>query len=284
MMGLALLLALAAIPLGHTLASNAALAQDEKKFVKSNLIYSGALSATWPICTYYFGFNAAKAPFGNALVRKAFIAAVDRQSLASALGSSVLPAMTFTPPGMFGHVDGFSEGVGIPYSPPLARQWLTDAGYPNGQGLPQIKAAFATGLTGFYTTTVSAQFAQFNWSHNLSATVALQSMEASAFLLALQTDPPQIWYIRWCTDQPDTHEAYYFLYDGVNARRIAFGNWQNTTYDNLLSQALGTSDLTARKLLYKQAEKILVETDAVMLPMHYSDALRQRIFLPMVLK
>ncbi|MCL5998931.1 MAG: ABC transporter substrate-binding protein [Chloroflexi bacterium] len=237
-------------------------------------------TTTVTICTYYLGFNTAKAPFNNVLARKAFVAAMDRQSLPAILDNVVLPAMTFTPPGVFGHVDGFAEGVGVPYNPAQAKQWLAEAGYPDGQGLPQTRAVFAPGLTDFVTTTRSAQFAQYNWSGNLSATVTIVFMEASAFLLALQTDPPQMWYIRWCTAQPDADDAYYFLHDGIDARRVAFGNWQNATYNGILAQALATSDPGIRRQLYKQAEQILVGTDVVMLPMHYSGAFFRRVYLP----
>mgnify|MGYP005854394783 CR=1 FL=1 len=96
-------------------------------------------------CTYYYGFNTAKAPFHNCLVRKALAAAIDRQGLVTAVfGGYQQPALTFTPPGIFGHVDGLAEGVGIPYDPMQARAWLQQAGYPNGQGLPAITLWFNT--------------------------------------------------------------------------------------------------------------------------------------------
>jgi oligopeptide transport system substrate-binding protein len=96
-------------------------------------------------CTSYYGFSVSQAPFDNPLVRKAFAAATDRQGLVNTLfGGTQRPALTFTPPGVFGHVDGYAEGVGIPYNPTQARQWLADAGYPNGQGLPPITLWFNT--------------------------------------------------------------------------------------------------------------------------------------------
>ena len=88
-------------------------------------------------CTYYYGFSTSQPPFNNPLVRKAFIAATDRYGLIrDVLGGIQREALTFTPPGVFGHVDGYAEGVGIPFNPTQARQWLAQAGYPNGQGLP----------------------------------------------------------------------------------------------------------------------------------------------------
>ncbi len=113
--------------------------------VRADPLLSGDLRV-YPIsCTYYYGFSVAQPPLDNPLVRKAFIAAVDRQGLIdSVLGGVALPALTYTPPGIFGHVDGYAEGVGIPYDPVQAREWLAEAGYADGQGLPEITLWFNT--------------------------------------------------------------------------------------------------------------------------------------------
>lgn len=281
--GLALFFAFTVNALGRSTTPNDTRLQDEWNILEKGWSQEKTLSPTFPVCTYYFGFNTAKAPFTSTLVRKAFIAAIDRSSVPSFLGNTSWPAMTFTPPGVFGHVDGFMEGVGVPFNPNQARQWLADAGYPNGQGLPDIQVVGAPGLTGQITTAYSLQFVQWSWENNLNVPVLITVMDGSVYLALLQEDPPQIWYLRWCTDQPDQQEAYYYLHDGVEPYRIAFGNWQNTTYDGFLAQAIGTPDPDSRKLLYEGAEEILVETDAVMLPMHYSlPAMRPRVFLPMV--
>ncbi len=214
------------------------------------------------LCTYYYGFNTTKEPFDDVQVRKAFIAAVNRQGVIDdALGYPRQPALTFTPPGIFGHVDGYTEGIGIPYNPTQAQQWLADAGYPNGQGLPEITLMYNTSAG----HQAIAEYIRQNWIDNLGVTVALSDANWSDYLNLLQTDPPQIWRMSWCRDYDD---AYNFLYDGV-MWRVPYGNWSNPTYDSLLSQAAQTAEPAIRESLYKQAEEILVETDAVMLPIYY---------------
>ena len=79
-----------------------------------------------------------------------------------------------------------------------------------------------------------------------------------------------MWRQGWCFDQ---YDAYNFLYDGIFSSiggRTKFGNWNNPTYDALLNQAAQTADPNTRRALYKQAEEILVETDAIMLPIYYN--------------
>jgi oligopeptide transport system substrate-binding protein len=212
-------------------------------------------------CTYYYGFSISEEPFDNVLVRKAFIAATNRRGLISAVtGGSQQPALTYTPPDIFGHVDGYAENVGIPYNPNQARQWLSDAGYPNGQGLPAI--------TLWYNTSEGhqaiAEYIRNSWHDVLGVNVSLQHISWNDYLDQLGKGEFQVWRNGWCMDYPD---AYNFLHDGIS--KSNFGNWSNPTYDNLLEQATHESNSDTIKSLYKQAEEILVETDAVMLPLYY---------------
>lgn len=215
-------------------------------------------------CTSYYGFSTSQPPFNNPLVRKAFIAATDRQGLINTvLGGIQRPALTFTPPGVFGHVDGYAEGVGIPYNPTQARQWLAQAGYPNGQGLPPITLWFNTG-SGHQAI---AEYIRQNWYTTLGVSVTLQSLPWGDYLSQLNNGQFQIWRLGWCMDYPDANN---FLRDGVAPDRGAYGGWYNATYEGLLDQAAREQNPQTRKVLYKQAEEILVETDAVMLPLYYS--------------
>lgn len=224
-------------------------------------------------CTYYYGINFTKSPFTSTLVRKAFIAAANRQGLINdVLSGPQTPALTYTPPGMFGYVDGAAEGVGVPYDPVQARQWLTDAGYPSGQGLPPITLWFNTST--FHQPI--AQYIRQNWIDNLGVTVTLAYTTWNPnYQNLLRTDPPQVWRLGWCLDHRD---AYNFLEEGIN--HAYFANWNNGTYNSLLSQAAQTVDSNARKALYKQAEEILVETDAVMFPIyHYANGVAAKPYL-----
>ena len=215
-------------------------------------------------CTYYYGFSTAQPPFNNPLVRKAFAAATDREGLIrNVTGGLQQPALTFTPPGVFGHVDGYAEGVGIPYNPTQARQWLADAGYPNGQGLPPITLWFNTS-PGHQAI---AEYIRGKWYTTLGVSVTLQSLSWSEYLGQLNNGQFQIWQLGWCMDYPDANN---FLRDAIEHHRGAYGGWYNATYEGLLDQAARTPDTDARKALYKQAEEILVETDAVMIPLYYS--------------
>lgn len=214
-------------------------------------------------CTYYYGFSVSQPPFTSTLVRKAFAASIDRRELINVtLGGGRQPALTLTPPGLFGHIDGATEGIGIPYDPSQAMQWLADAGYPDGQGLPPVTLWFNTSQ-GHQTI---AEYVRDSWHTVLGVTVTLQSLPWSEYNGEVGTGQSQIWKGGWC---PDYHDPYNFLHDAVIPARSSYGNWMNATYDGLLNQALQEPDPNVRKTLYRQAEEILVEDDAVLIPVYY---------------
>jgi hypothetical protein len=73
-------------------------------------------------------------------------------------------------------------------------------------------------------------------------------------------------------DYPDANN---FIRDvfarGGNANPPDGGvNWDNPTFESVTAQAAAEQDPDSRKALYKQAEEILVETDAVIIPIYYS--------------
>lgn len=235
-----------------------------------------------PICTFFLGFNTAKAPFDKPLVRQAFAAAVDRKALVGLLPETGSPAMTFTPPGIAGHVDGFRDGVGIRYDPVQARQWLGDAGHPGGAGLPELEVVYSQGTSD--STLHVAQFLQATWRTELAVKTTVVVMEHGAFLERLLTDPPQAWFHRSCVDDPVAQDASYFLGDVIDYWRHALGDWRNSDYDDLLRRAAAAEDVAVRAELYHQAEEILVEIDAVLLPLYYTGVGIQPtlLFLPLL--
>ncbi len=225
-------------------------------------------------CNYYYGFSTSQPPFNNPLVRKAFSAATNREGLIrDVLKGFQRPALTFTSPGVFGYVDGYAEGVGIPYNPTLARQYLALAGYPNGDGLPPITLWFNTS-TGHQAI---AEYIRDSWSAALGVTVNLQSLDWATYLIQYRTGQFQVWRMSWCLDYPD---AYNFLREVIANNGGAYGGWYNPTYEGYLDQANLSQDPATRKALYKQAEEILVETDAVTLPLyHYGSNVATKPYL-----
>ncbi|MGD8586811.1 MAG: ABC transporter substrate-binding protein, partial [Chloroflexota bacterium] len=213
-------------------------------------------------CNYYYGFSTSEPPFDNALVRRAFSAAIDRAGLIDDLGLSEAPAVTYTPHGVFGHIDGYAEGVGLPYNAAEAQGWLADAGYPGGAGLPPITLWFNESAG----HQAIAEQARASWYNTLGVSVTLQTLPWEEYLPFTETGGAQIWRLGWCADYL---EAQNFLANSVYGNINRLGGWSNPAYDSLLDLALAQPDESARLDLYRQAEEILVETDAVLAPIYH---------------
>ncbi|MFN6962794.1 MAG: peptide ABC transporter substrate-binding protein, partial [Pyrinomonadaceae bacterium] len=80
-----------------------------------------------------YEFNTQKAPFSDRRVRRALAIAIERERLAEGeLEGSVRPALRYLP-------FGGETGVGIIQDAAEAKRLLADAGYPEGEGFPQVK-------------------------------------------------------------------------------------------------------------------------------------------------
>lgn len=151
----------------------------------------------------------------------------------------------------------------LDYDPEWARAWLAEAGYPGGEGLPKI--------TLMYNTSEGhgriAEAIQSMWAETLGVEVELNEQEWDAYLKTLSEDPPQIWRMGWCADYPDQHnwvfEVFHSAY-GENRTR-----WHNEEFDRLTEEARGELDLDRRRELYRRAEIILCDEEAVIIPLYY---------------
>jgi peptide/nickel transport system substrate-binding protein len=95
----------------------------------------------------YLWFRCSKPPFDNVLLRRAAAHAIDRSVILDVLGVSGHPSNAWISPVKFGYVDtpNYPE-----YNPEECQRLLAEAGFPNGQGLPELE--YITSV-GFYPKT-----------------------------------------------------------------------------------------------------------------------------------
>jgi oligopeptide transport system substrate-binding protein len=208
----------------------------------------------------YFGFNVKKPPFDNPKVRQAFAYALDRDYYPELLQSGQKPTTSFISPGLV----GYNPNVGLKYDPQKAKRLLAEAGYPNGQGFPTVHLSYQT----LYELQKEAEIAQYLWKKNLNVNVRLDNVEWKVLLSKLHDDPPEIFRMGWFVDYPDP-DSYLnlFLSDSGNN----YTNWKNKTYDALVNQAVVTMDPVKRKALYDQAQRLLLEKMAVIVPTYVAE-------------
>jgi oligopeptide transport system substrate-binding protein len=191
-------------------------------------------------------------PLNNPAVRKAFSMAIDRNALIRDVASGLgLPATSIIPPGMPGHVEGL--GANYDYNPQGARDLLAQAGYPNGQGFPQLTFNFAT--TG--ANQRRAEFIQAQLKQNLNIDIALNSQESKVEIQSFNSKNYQMAYHGWGADYPDPQDWFHTLF-GCTGGNNKF-NYCNQTVDQLVQQADAGTNLDERVQIYTQAQRLLVD-------------------------
>jgi oligopeptide transport system substrate-binding protein len=204
--------------------------------------------------TEYVGFDARRPPFDDPRVRRAFVLATDKETLADVvLGGYVSPAMGgLIPPGMPGH----SPGIALPYDPDQARQLLAEAGYPGGRGIPVLELPTRRGHEPM------DEYLQAQWRENLGLEITWVQMEWRSFLEHLFRGTPRIWCVAWAADYPDPDN---FLRAGTWK---SYTGWQSKAFDGLVEGARRVMNQGERIKLYQEADRILVEK-AVIMPLSH---------------
>jgi ABC-type oligopeptide transport system substrate-binding subunit/DNA-binding SARP family transcriptional activator len=218
------------------------------------------VSSPWPI-TLYLLFRVDEPPFDDPRVRRAFGYAVDLERLArEAFPDQRLPATGgFVPPGMPGH----SPGIGLAYDPDLARRLLAEAGYADGQGFPPVRWLHASGSTEEQVV----PFLRASWRRNLALDLEAHNLEWKELLQQLLKDPPHMHMLGWSADYRDPDNFLHVVFhsgEGINDPR-----WHNARFDALVEEAARVRDQERRMALYREADRILVAEEAVIMPLSY---------------
>ncbi len=217
----------------------------------------------------YIGFNVKKPPFDNPLVRRAFSAAVDRSKIAELIQGAGIPTTSWIPQGML----GYDPEIGIEFNPDKAKTWLAEAGYPGGNGFPEIIFLYPD----VGNNRIVSEALQNMWKRYLGVHVELQNQEWKVYLSTLDTDPPQVFRANWGADFPDPHNF-------MNLFECNSGNnetkWCDKMYDELVERAAAEDNTEKRVAIYREAQRILTETEVPIAPIMTS--IQQSMIKPYV--
>ncbi len=242
------------------------LANSDWEILREDPVLGKHLHSVATLCTHYYGFNTAKPPFNEVLVRKAFIAAIDRETLASSVIKLGEPARWFTRPGIYASGD-ISDTLGVPFNVNQARAYLRDAGYDNRtKRLPTI----TLGVNSNDTHERIAETIVQMWKNNLGVEVRVNKLDWKSYLPSLRDDAPQMFRLGYCAYYPDAAN-----FGGVFQARSAdnFTRWSNPQFDQWIDAAAREVDLAKRRGLYRAAEKMLVEDQAIIAPLWWTTRL-----------
>jgi oligopeptide transport system substrate-binding protein len=246
--------------------------------IRADATLSAELSQNPSLCTYFYGFNTTAPIVSDVRVRRALSMAVDRQSLIdNVLKGGQQPAQWFARPGLAAAptMDTHPD-LGIKYDPEAAKAELQ--AYLDETGT----TADALDLTVMFNTSSGhqriAEAVQQMWKDNLGVNVKTVNQEWAVYLETIKgLDTPQIWRLGWCVDYPDANnfDREVMAVNGSSNPTDAAGNpagglmWKNDRYEELMVLAAAESDPAKRLEMYAEAEDILVNKDAVIIPFYW---------------
>ena len=211
--------------------------------------------------TYYFNFQIKKFPLDNILVRKAIQYAIDRDAIVEGVTKAgEVPAWGLVPPladypTLDKPFDDDEEATA------MAQEYLAEAGYPNGVGLPTI--------TLLYNTSDShkkvAEFIQQELKTKLGIKIELVNEEWGTYIADKSSGNYMLGRAGWYGDFQDPTT---FL-NVFTTAAASGGQFASAEYDDLLERASLTKTPSTRLDLLRQAEELLVNEDAAIMPIYY---------------
>jgi oligopeptide transport system substrate-binding protein len=223
----------------------------------------------------YYGFNLEKEPFkGNKKLRQAINYAIDRDSIIQyVLQGRGTPAKGIVPEGMPGYT---TTVEGYTYDAAKAKSLLAEAGYPDGNGLPEIILDLNSGGT----TNESIAEAVQDQLAQVGIKIRLRIVEWPQHLENMDNGVVTFFRTGWIADYPDPENFLSLAWSG-NFAPIGpnYCRYKNEDVDRLYEASLAIDDVNERYALYQPCEEMIME-DAPALFLFYRK--RHRLVQPFV--
>jgi len=197
-------------------------------------------------------------------IRQAINYGFDRQKMMMYLRNSIgIPAESgFIPAGL----PSFDSSVvkGYHYNPSRSRQLLTEAGYPDGKNLPEIK---------LLTIDIYADLGSFIAKELEEVGIKVRVEVVQKNLLLEETAKSQALFFRgsWIADYPDA-ENYLSVFYSKNPAPPNYTRYNNPAFDKLYEQSLIENNDSLKYKLYQQMDQMVIN-DAPIVPLWYDEVI-----------
>jgi ABC-type oligopeptide transport system substrate-binding subunit/class 3 adenylate cyclase len=207
--------------------------------------------------THYLAYDRTSEPFSNEHVRKAFSLALDRTRLLAPT-SFARPATRggALPPAMPGHI----HRIGLDHDLERARSLLAQAGYPNGEGLPELELHIPSW---FDPTPFLEQWALLGARVRAVPGKKHHLLEPSAATAQLRVTG-------WWADYPDPDGFFRGLLRYEASLR------DDEEVCELAREARSLHDPRTRMRLYNDLDRLIVAERALLLPVAYGRSMLVR--------
>lgn len=211
--------------------------------------------------SYYYEFNTTKPPFDNPLVRKAFAYAVDRDLIVgSVTKGGEDPAYSVIP----NDPQGYIPNKLFEFNVEKAKQYLADAGYPNGEGFPVTELLYNNDEVHKKVALALQQMLKTN----LNINVQLFNQEWKVYLKSRKNKDYDFARAARIADYVDPSNFFELFFSYSQNNRTG---WGSDKYDELVKLAQSAKTQEERFALFEEANEILFEDMPVLPVFYYSD-------------
>ncbi len=199
--------------------------------------------------TYYYRVNTTLPHLSDSRVRKALAMGINRKLIVEKVSKcGQKTAYSFTPPG----TSEYYPDTVVEFNPEKAKELLTEAGYPDGDGFPTIEILFNT-QEGHRKI---AEAIQQMWKVNLGINVEIYNTDWKVYLSRQDNLDYQISRAGWIGDYQDPNTFLEIMRPGRGNNQTG---WVNYEYERLVAEANKTSDQEERYKKLMEAERILID-------------------------
>ena len=231
----------------------------------------------FPATTRSLAFDFRQPPFDDVRVRRAFGLAFDRDRYAEIYEGTWVPTSSFAPP-VLTELAGYQPPEGLAFNPDEARALLEQAGFPNGEGLPEVVYYHPAGDVAAELERVQAVLQIFEV--NLGVTVTLDDTRTLQQISDLRADQGGLQFdIIWWQNVAETPYLISQVFHPESPYMRGVFNWaadlpavgdfnpgaDAQAFIDLMAQADVSQDQAARNDLYRQGEELVLR-NAVYVP------------------
>lgn len=229
----------------------------------------------------FYGFNCQSPTFSKKEVRLAFNHAIDRRRIADFTIQGEGSAADY---GMVPYYEAFEKAGynykelnGYAYDPQKAKEYMKQAGYPDGKGFPKINLEINSG--GGDRNILVAEVVQKMLKENINVDITINTVPFAEHIDNAQSGKTDFFRYAWIADYPDP-ETFLTLFYGAHVPKNSqeksytnFSRYINPKFDSLFNAARLIADKKQRFETLMQAEQVMLN-DAPAMPIFYDENFR----------
>jgi oligopeptide transport system substrate-binding protein len=226
---------------------------------------------------FYLSFQIQSDIFDKKEVRLAFNYAVDREKIVTyTLQGEGVPGIYGIVPPSFKEYD-IKKIKGYSFDPDKARQYLAEAGYPDGKGFPKLTLQINN--AGNSKNIQVGEVIQKMLKENLNIDIEMNVLPLAEHIERFESGKALFWKTGWSADYPDPETFLTLLYSRhipKNANEKSYVNasrYKNPQFDSLFNLAMKEVDPKKRMDLYLKADQVAID-DAAIMPIYYEENYR----------